>query len=95
MPIEKSEVSRVANLAKLSLSPEEIELYQSQLGRILEAVSELSAVDTAGVAPTLSVLGLKNVMGKDEPRAAADSEPLLSIAPEREGPYYKVGKVIE
>lgn len=95
MSIDRSEVRRIARLARLSLSEEEVSLYQSQLLKILDSMGELSALDTSGVPPTTSVLGLANVLREDEPRPCPSPERLLALAPEREGPYFKVRKVIE
>ncbi len=95
MAISEDDVKKIAKLAKLRLTPQEISLYKGQLGKVLEAVNELSAVDTSKVPPTTSVLGLTNVLRADEPAPFGGVEKLLGNAPEREGPYYKVRKVIE
>lgn len=95
MSISEEDVKKIAKLAKLRLTPQELSLYKGQLGKILDAVNELSQVDTAKVPPTSSVLGLTNVLRADEPAPFAGVEKLLANAPEREGPYYKVRKVIE
>lgn len=95
MSLTEEEVKKIAKLARLSLTPEEVGHYQSQLVKILDYVAELSRLDTSGVPPTASVLGLSNVMREDLPKPFKDAEKLLANAPEREGPYYKVKKVIE
>ena len=95
MSVSEEDVKKIAKLARLKLSPQELRLYQTQLTKILDSMAELSRLDTANVPPTASVLGLTNVMREDVPRPFEDVEKLLSIAPEREGPYYKVRKVIE
>ncbi len=95
MGLTEEEVLKIAKLARLRLSSDEVRLYQSQLVKILDYVAELSRLDTAGVPPTASVLGLSNVMREDVPKPFEEPERLLSNAPEREGPYYKVKKVIE
>lgn len=93
--ITQDDVRKIAKLAKLRLTQQEVELYQSQFSKILDSMAELSALDTKNVPPTTSVLGLSNVLREDQPRPFADTERLLSNAPQREGPYYKVRKVIE
>lgn len=95
MAISEEDVRKIAKLARLKLTDDEVKLYQGQLLKILDSMAELSKVDTAKVAPTTSVLGATNVMREDAPAPFADVEALLSNAPEREGPYYKVRKVIE
>lgn len=95
MAIGEEDVRKIAKLARLRLSQDEIKLYQGQLIKILDSMAELSKLDTKDVPPTTSVLGLSNVMREDEPRPFADPEKLLANAPEREGHYFKVRKVIE
>lgn len=93
--ISKEDVVKIARLAKLRLSPEEIDLYRGQLVKILESMEELSLLDTAATPPTASVLGITNVMRPDVPVPCPDRESLLAGAPRREGPYFRVPKVIE
>lgn len=95
MAITEADVRKIAKLARLKLTDDEVKLYQGQLLKILDSMAELSKLDTAQVPPTTSVLGLSNVMREDEPRPFGDVEALLGNAPQREGPYYKVRKVIE
>ncbi|MBI4375790.1 MAG: Asp-tRNA(Asn)/Glu-tRNA(Gln) amidotransferase subunit GatC [Elusimicrobia bacterium] len=95
MAIEEEDVRKIAKLARLDLGPEEIKLFQSQLVKILDSMAELSALDTDKVPPTNSVLGAVNRLREDEPKPFGEPERLLDNAPEREGPYFKVPKVIE
>lgn len=95
MAIGEEDVRKIAKLARLRLSQDEIKLYQGQLIKILDSMAELSKLDTKDVPPTTSVLGLSNVMREDEPRPFADPEKLLANAPQREGHFFKVRKVIE
>jgi len=97
--ITKEEILRVAHLARLELSPEEVEKFYSQLGSILEYVSQLHEVKEAldKVSPTSQVAGLKNVVRSDvlSEREKEEREILLQDAPHRSGDYFKVKKVIE
>lgn len=95
MAIDEKDVRKIAKLARLRLSDDEVKLYQGQLVKILDSMAELDKIDTKDVPPTSSVLGAVNVMREDEPMARAGCEKLLANAPEREGPYFKVRKVIE
>lgn len=95
MAIEEKDVRKIAKLARLRLSEAEVKLYQGQLLKILDSMEELRRIDTANVAATTSVLGAVNVMREDEPILRADPEKILANAPAREGPYFKVKKVIE
>ncbi len=95
MSVSQDEVKKIAKLARLRLTEAEAALYGGQLTKIVDSMAELAAVDTSAVAPTASVLGVVNVMRDDEPEPFADAEALLANAPERDGPYFKVKKVIE
>lgn len=95
MAISEEDVKKIAKLARLRLGPEELARTQGQLIKILDSMAELSALDTSAVAPTTSVLGLTNVTREDAPQPFAAVESLLANAPEREGPYYRVKKVME
>ncbi len=95
MAISVDDVSHVARLARLALSGEEIRLFQEQLGRILKHMEELNSLKTDDVPPTAHILGLTNVLRDDEPRVFENRNDLLEIAPQVEGPYFKVPKVIE
>lgn len=93
--ITEDDVRKIAKLARLKLKDDEVKLYQGQLLKILDSMAELSKLDTTIVPPTASVLGVRNVMRDDVPKPFGDPEKILSNAPDREGPYYKVRKVIE
>lgn len=93
--ITDADVVKIARLARLKLSPDEIALYRGQLGKILESMEELSRLDTVSVEPTLSVLGSAGALREDVCEPFAGTEKLLANAPEREGNYFKVRKVIE
>ena len=95
MAITEKDVRKIAKLAKLQLTDEEVKRFEGQLGKILDAVDELSKLDTKDVPPTTSVLGLSNVFREDVPREPFPAERLLANAPDRAGPYFKVRKVIE
>ncbi|OGS01003.1 MAG: hypothetical protein A2V88_16695 [Elusimicrobia bacterium RBG_16_66_12] len=92
--IDADDVRRIAKLARLRLTEGEVRLYGGQLTKILDAMAELGTLDTASVPPTTSVLGAVNVMRDDVPRPFEDREALLANAPDRDGPYFKVRKVI-
>jgi len=95
MGISEEDVRHIARLARLRVTPEETRRYQGQLEKILESMAELKALDTSRVPPTSHALGLADVTREDSPKRFEGSEDLLSEAPEREGPYFKVRKVIE
>jgi aspartyl-tRNA(Asn)/glutamyl-tRNA(Gln) amidotransferase subunit C len=92
--VSVEDVQKIAKLARLRISDEEAKRYQTQLLAILESMGELAKLDVSKVAPTSSVLGLSNVTREDAPEPFAAVDKLLNLAPEREGPYYRVKKVL-
>ncbi|MDE1976296.1 MAG: Asp-tRNA(Asn)/Glu-tRNA(Gln) amidotransferase subunit GatC [Elusimicrobia bacterium] len=95
MSLGLEDVRKIAKLARLRLSTDEEALYREQMGKILDSVAELSRLDTANVPPTTSVSGAAGAWRDDRAVVFAGAEKILSLAPEREGPYFKVKKVIE
>jgi aspartyl-tRNA(Asn)/glutamyl-tRNA(Gln) amidotransferase subunit C len=97
MKITKKDVEHVARLARLSLTEDEKERYTAQLESILKYIDTLSKLDTAHVEPTSHVLPLSNVWRQDaaEPHRLGSAEDILKNAPDAEGPFFKVKKVIE
>lgn len=94
MSVSDADVRKIAKLARLRLSEDEVKLYGGQLTKILDSMAELAALDTADVPPTTSVLGVCDVTREDVPRTFEGRERLLDNAPDRDGPYFKVRKVI-
>jgi aspartyl-tRNA(Asn)/glutamyl-tRNA(Gln) amidotransferase subunit C len=97
MALSSEDVKKVARLARLKITEAEVARFKDQLGNILGHMADLAALDTSKVEPTAHALGLVNVMRADVPQATAapDRDAILKNAPEREGPYVKVPKVIE
>ena len=93
--ITKEDVLKIAALAKLSLSADEVSRYPSQFTKILDSIAELSRLNVENVPPTSSVLGLKNALREDEIAPFENMEALIDNAPEKDGPYFKVPKIIE
>ena len=97
------EVERVAELAHLELTAEEIPAMVTDLNAILDYVAELNELDTKGVAPLAQISELselKGASGAAELRADAqipslDRAAVMPEAPESDGRFFKVPKVIE
>ncbi len=88
-------IDHVASLARLHLAPGERAALAGQLGRILEYVDQLRALDTTGVPPTMTAVPLANAFREDEPRQCLSREEVLSNAPDAVGPVFRVPRVIE
>ena len=94
--ITKDDVIKLAQLAKLQLTDDEIEAYTKDLSGIFEYINMLSDIDTEGLEPTSQVTGLTNVMRADvvAQNQVAPPEDLLAGAPESEDGYVKVKRMI-
>jgi aspartyl-tRNA(Asn)/glutamyl-tRNA(Gln) amidotransferase subunit C len=95
MAITKKDVEHVARLARIALSEDEIKNFTTQLAAIVDYVDQLKKVDTSSVEPLAQPVPLENVERQDVVRGSGADEKILSIAPEREGRFFKVHKVIE
>lgn len=93
--LSKQEVQRIAELARLELSPEELDLFTRQLGDILTYVEQIRVLDTTGVAPTSQVLN-RPVDRDDVPAPTLSRPDLLSNAPDAaiESGLFKVPRVL-
>jgi aspartyl-tRNA(Asn)/glutamyl-tRNA(Gln) amidotransferase subunit C len=93
------DVERVAELAHLKLKPEETPRMLHDLNAILDYVTELNELDTAGVSPLAQVSELNtataaNVLRSDLPLPSLDRAAVMPQAPETDQVFFKVPKVI-
>lgn len=93
--IDREQVSKVANLARLELTAEEEEQMTAQLSGILEYFQQLSELDTTDVPPTTRAIDVSNVVRPDELQPYPDREGLLQEAPEQDGDFFKVPKILQ
>jgi len=91
----KVDIEKVARLARLELSEEEKEMFQSQLEQILTHMEQLNRMDTTGVEPTSHAIPVYNAFREDETRPSSPKEEVLAIAPEQEEGFLKVPRIIE
>ena len=101
--VTKEDVLRVAELANLELTPDEVPRMQRDLNAILGHIAELSELDTTSV-PAMSQVG--DMLGAEPDLTGANLRPdvvtpcldlktVMSQAPETDGRFFKVPKVIE
>ena len=95
MPLDRADVEHIAILARIGLTPEEVEVFREQLSDILEQFETLKDVDTAGVAATGHAGQLQTVLREDVAEDSLDQDQVLSNAPRREGPLFRVKAVLE
>jgi aspartyl-tRNA(Asn)/glutamyl-tRNA(Gln) amidotransferase subunit C len=93
--LSRDDVLKLAQLARLDLTSEEVEEYSRELTEILHYVEKLQAVDVQGLEPTNQVTGLTNVSRPDEVKGYGyDPKVLLSNVPEVEDDHIKAKRMI-
>jgi aspartyl-tRNA(Asn)/glutamyl-tRNA(Gln) amidotransferase subunit C len=93
-PLTTDDVRHVAKLARLALDDEQLRRFTPQLESILEYVDKIRAVDVSGVEPMAHALPLANVLREDVVEPSLPIEEVLKNAPETDGRFFKVPKVI-
>jgi aspartyl-tRNA(Asn)/glutamyl-tRNA(Gln) amidotransferase subunit C len=94
MALSKDDVLKIARLARLELSPEEIDRYGAQLSAILNHVEALKSLDVTNIEPTAHAVQVSTPFREDAVIPQKNLEDLLRNAPDREGNFFKVPKVI-
>ena len=98
MKISEQEVRRVAELANLALTEDEIVRMTQDLDGILVHIDKLNELDTSNVEPMAQVLytaGETATLREDRERPPLGAEAALSNAPQKGAGYFKVPRVIE
>ncbi|HLF37924.1 MAG TPA: Asp-tRNA(Asn)/Glu-tRNA(Gln) amidotransferase subunit GatC [Anaerolineales bacterium] len=95
MALTAEEVRKIARLARLQLSEEELQRYAQQLSAVLDYAARLGEVDTSAIPPTASVLPLTAPLRPDEVRPSLPLEQVLSNAPSSEAGMFRVPRVLE
>ncbi|NJM75079.1 MAG: Asp-tRNA(Asn)/Glu-tRNA(Gln) amidotransferase subunit GatC [Acaryochloridaceae cyanobacterium RU_4_10] len=93
--LDRDQVHKVAHLARLELTPEEEVQFTSQLGDILEYVEQLGELDVRDVAPTTRAIDVSNITRHDALKPWSDRDAILSNAPDQDGDFFKVPKIME
>ncbi len=89
------DVAYVARLARLNLTQAETELFQRQLGEVLQYADKLRQVDVTNVEPAAHDVEMFNVFHEDDPRDWFTAEEALSNAPRKANGLFIVTKVVE
>ncbi len=88
------QVAHLANLARIALTPEEIEKLTGELGVILDSIAKVQEVATADVPATSHPIPLTNVFRPDVIGETLSVEEALSGAPEHDGARFKVSAIL-
>ena len=95
MSLSIDDVRYIAGLARLRFSEKEERRLAEQMSAILDYMDQLNELDTAGVPPMSHVLDLVNVTRPDEAASRISTEQVLQNAPDADGAFFRVPKVID
>jgi aspartyl-tRNA(Asn)/glutamyl-tRNA(Gln) amidotransferase subunit C len=99
LKISREDVVRVAELAYLELTEAELETYRAQIDEILEYIGKLNELDTTDAEPMAQVLtsdqAADATLREDVVVPCEMVADVLAQAPDADGPYFRVPKVIE
>ena len=92
--ISRDEVAKVARLARLTLSDDELDLFTEQLGQILEHASDMNSLDLTDVLATAHPFGITNVVREDVVEASLDRDTVLAMAPDARDHRFAVPSIL-
>lgn len=92
--IDRDQVRKVAHLARLELTSDEEEKFTTQLSNILDYFEQLSELDVSDVPPTTRAIEVSNVLRPDALQPYPNREGILECAPDRDGDFFKVPKIM-
>jgi len=95
MVIDKDHILKLADLAKITISEEEVDSYISDINKILELISEIKNVNTDGVEPLSNVLDQLSKTREDKPTINLDRDNAMGNAPDNDGVYFQVPPTIK
>lgn len=93
-PLDAAQVAHLASLARIALTPAEIEKLTGELGIIIESIAKVSEVATPDVPATSHPIRLANVFRPDVVGDTLTVEQALSGAPERDGDRFRVSAIL-
>tara|TARA_B100001540_G_C15468095_1_gene488770 strand:+ start:352 stop:648 length:297 start_codon:yes stop_codon:yes gene_type:complete len=94
--ITKEEIKKISSLAKINIPDDELDSYSEQISKILDYMSTLNEVDTSKVEEFSNALfNSEQLMRDDEVEPSLNRDDILDIAPDSDGVYFKVPKVIK
>jgi aspartyl-tRNA(Asn)/glutamyl-tRNA(Gln) amidotransferase subunit C len=92
--ISPEQVRDVAKLARLALDQPQLDRFAGQLESILEYVAHIGEVDVSNVEPMAHAVPVANVLREDVVGSSLPLDKVLQNAPDTDGPFFKVPKVI-
>ena len=95
MIIDKDHILKLADLAKITISDEEVDSYISDINKILELVSQIKDIDTDGVEPLSNVLDQFSESREDKATINLERDDAMENAPDSDGVYFQVPPTIK
>lgn len=95
MSVDAVTVRRIAHLARIAVAEDEVDHLQGELNAMLAFVAQLEEVDVAGVEPMTSVTPMAMKKRQDVVSDGGIPDLIVANAPEREGHFFAVPKVVE
>jgi aspartyl-tRNA(Asn)/glutamyl-tRNA(Gln) amidotransferase subunit C len=93
--IDEIQVRKVAKLSRLELTEAEVEEFTGLLSAILDYVEKMNELDTEGIEPLAHCLPVSNVFREDCVKESLGTEKALDNAPQRDGEFFKVPKILD
>lgn len=95
MSVDAATVRRIAHLARIAVSEDEVPHLQGELNAMLAFVEQLSEVDVEGVEPMTSVTPMQMKKRQDVVNDGGIADDIVANAPATEGHFFLVPKVVE
>jgi len=94
MAVNKQDVEKIAELARLKFTDKELENFTPQMNEILSYMDKLNELDTENVNPLSHPVEQTNVFREDKLKPSISTENALKNAPSKDEHHFKVPKVI-
>ena len=92
--IDAEMVRHIGKLSRIELTDAEVATFTRQLGDVLHYFDKLQELDTENVEPMAHAVELNNILADDTPREGLRPDEALANAPQRDGDFFKVPKVL-
>ena len=94
MQVDPKLVSHLAHLSRLNVAPDKMDKLVADMQDLVVFVEQLNALDTSGIPPLMHMGDAYNVLRTDEVQGSIAREEALKNAPDSDGTFFKVPKVI-
>jgi aspartyl-tRNA(Asn)/glutamyl-tRNA(Gln) amidotransferase subunit C len=92
MSISLEQIKHLAHLSRLEFSDQELKEMQGDMGKILDFVAQIDALDLTGIEPLTQMSDSVNVMREDQTKGMIDKDEALKNAPDANSDYFRVPK---